>query len=116
MFKFTPIMKVKKTYRGLRFLFLNAILLFMCLFSLKAQLSIKNIGAKNIKSSSFLKKVEVYKNIYSQTGTLINTQYIYIKHSQEQSRYVPLNDIFFNIDFEEEIALKKSLFTLSDQD
>ena len=58
------------------------------------------------KSYWFLNKIDVYKNIYSKTWTVIDTKYFYTWNWNK----IPVNNIFFNLNFDKEVELNNSYF------
>lgn len=70
---------------------------------------------KSLFSSQFLKNSKVYRNIYSNTWELVDTQSIYI-WTYESNKYLPVKNIFFNLDFREDIELDKNLFSFETND
>ena len=59
---------------------------------------------QHTKTTSFIENVDIYRNIYSDTWSLIDTKYM------NNSQYIPNKDIFFQITFYEDIELNKDLF------
>ena len=72
----------------------------------------KSILNKNIRSFWFLNRVQVYRNIYSETGALIDTRFFYTKNWNK----IPVKNIFFNLSFEEEVVLNNDFFDFKNGD
>lgn len=73
----------------------------------------KTTVSKNIASTDFVSHVEVYQNIFSQTGSIIDTRMLDIWNQEYQLKHIPNNNVFFKIHFHEEVSLKKDLFSVS---
>ena len=56
------------------------------------------------ESNDFITGVDTYRNVYSETGALINTQQIY-DSSDRPFKFIPTNNLFFVLNFAEEIDL-----------
>ncbi|MDQ7022563.1 MAG: MG2 domain-containing protein [Candidatus Gracilibacteria bacterium] len=67
----------------------------------------------NLRSYDFLNDVQVFRNIYSNTGVLVDTKNMYLGN-YEYNKYIPVKDIFFNLTFEEEVLLDKKNFSFKD--
>ncbi|MDD5769828.1 MAG: MG2 domain-containing protein [Candidatus Gracilibacteria bacterium] len=69
-------------------------------------ITLKDNFEKYISSTSLVSNIDIYKNIYSDTGALIDTQ------TFTYQSYLPNKDIFFKINFFEEMSLIKDLFNI----
>lgn len=67
-------------------------------------ISLKNEFVKSIKTTSLISDIFIYKNIYSSSWTLIDTK------NMTYLEFIPNNNIFFNLNFFEEVALNKEMF------
>lgn len=66
---------------------------------------LQNEFVKTITSTSLVSGIEIFKNIYSDTGSLVDTRIVtYLE-------YIPNKDIFFNVSFFEDMPLNKDMFT-----
>lgn len=63
-----------------------------------------NIFMQVVNTTSLVSYIEKYKNIYSDTWALVNTRNI------DGLEFLPNKDVFFNINFFEEVALNKDMF------
>lgn len=66
-------------------------------------------------SESLISQISQYKNMYSQTGVLIDTKFISISENPYDYQYLPKKDVFFRIDFHEEMTLQKELFSFEEK-
>ena len=81
--------------------------------------------SKLINSYDFLWWVDIYQNIYSQTWQLINTKSSYYRLSNNywywygydgDDRFLPVKNLFFQVNFQEDVSLDKSNFAFISQD
>ncbi|MEF2175972.1 MAG: MG2 domain-containing protein [Candidatus Absconditabacteria bacterium] len=76
----------------------------------------------------FVSGVQIYRNIFSFTGELIDTRYIYYNSGYDFSQesyfdenyhseygYLPIKDLVFHINLQKEVILNKNFFSLTDQ-
>lgn len=94
-------------------------------YNLKIEGEIKpkfwNINYKNDKvfvlnADSLVSDITPYQNVYSSTWTLIDTKQITFWNYEESYDFLPKKDVFFQIKFNEEISLDKSLFSFKSTD
>ncbi|MBW7954842.1 hypothetical protein H3C61_03440 [Candidatus Gracilibacteria bacterium] len=71
-------------------------------------ISLKTEFVANLKSNPFISNIGVYKNIYGNTGSLVDTKDFTYRD------FLPNKDVFFNISFFEETPLNKDMFEFKD--
>ncbi len=70
----------------------------------------------NISSNNFLSSVNIYRNIYSETWALIDTRSEYYSNWWINKSLLPVKDLFFVLDFDEEVELNDRFYVFRDED
>lgn len=67
---------------------------------------------RNLYFSNYLNKPNsAYRNMFSLTWSLINTQEYYLDNQNENNKFIPTKDLFFKLNFNEEIPLDNNLIS-----
>ncbi|MBP8016944.1 hypothetical protein KAZ01_02955, partial [Candidatus Gracilibacteria bacterium] len=60
----------------------------------------------SLKSNDFLNSVSVLQNVYSSSGEIVDTS----DFTNDEDKLIPSKNVFFNLEFGEEVSLNKNLF------